>query len=123
VDLLELDLMTGEGRFIKSGAAPSFVIRNGVVQRLQCGSAPIGIISGVTAQKTPCSLRAGDVVIMVSDGILQDDPSCEWLISYLERNRAKSPSELVSRICRHACEGERHDDCSAVAICIHAAEE
>ncbi|MBE6601129.1 MAG: hypothetical protein E7637_01315 [Ruminococcaceae bacterium] len=123
VDLLELDLMTGEGCFIKSGAAPSFVIRNGVVQRLQCGSAPIGIISGVTAQKTPCSLRAGDVVIMVSDGILQDDPSCEWLISYLERNRAKSPSELVSRICRHACEGERHDDCSAVAICIHAAEE
>ena len=123
VDLLELDLMTGEGSFIKSGAAPSFVIRNGVVQRLQCGSAPIGIISGVAAQKTPCSFRAGDVVIMVSDGILQDDPSCEWLISYLERNGSKSPSEIVSRICRHASESDRHDDCSAVVLCIRAAEE
>ena len=33
VDLLELDLMTGRGSFIKSGAAPSFVIRGRVVHR------------------------------------------------------------------------------------------
>jgi stage II sporulation protein E len=49
IDLLELDLMTAKASFIKSGAAPSFVIRGSAVHCLQSGTAPIGIIQTLDA--------------------------------------------------------------------------
>ena len=123
VDLMELDLMTGTAAFIKSGAAPSFVVRGGVVHRLQAGTAPIGIICALDVQSTPFSLKAGDTVVMISDGILQDDPDCKWITSYLAGASGVSPEEIVYRICLHAAEGEEHDDCSAIALRIQNAEQ
>lgn len=122
VDLMELDLMTGTAAFIKSGAAPSFVVRGGVVHRLQAGTAPIGIICALDVQSTPFSLKAGDTVVMISDGILQDDPDCKWITSYLASTSSVSPEEIVYRICLHAAQAEKHDDCSAIALRIQNAE-
>ena len=122
VDLMELDLMTGAASFIKSGAAPSFVVRGGVVHRLQAGTAPIGIICALDVQSTPFTLKAGDTVVLISDGILQDDPDCKWITSYLTGASNLSPEEIVYRICLHAAQGEKHDDCSAIALRIQNAE-
>lgn len=116
VDLLELDLITGKAVFVKSGAAPSFILRNGTVQRLQAGSAPIGIIRKLEAQTEQFELRAGDTVVMVSDGILQDDPEGEWLTAYLSACGAAEPEQMVSDICRHAVGFPTHDDCSAIVL-------
>lgn len=116
VDLLELDLMTGEGAFLKSGAAPSFVVRGKVVRRLQAGTVPIGILNTLDVQKTEFPLRAGDTVVMVSDGILQDDNDGAWLMSYLKGAATETPEEIVYQICRRCAEGETHDDCSVVAL-------
>ncbi len=122
VDLMELDLMTAEASFIKSGAAPSFIVRGSAVHRLQVGSAPIGIIRTVETQATPFLLKEGDTVVMISDGILQNDPECEWLTEYLASAAALSPEEIVYRICLHASNTDTQDDCSAVALRILAAE-
>ena len=116
VDLLELDLMTGEGTFLKSGAAPSFVVRGKVVRRLQSGTVPIGILNTLDVQKTDFPLRAGDTVVMVSDGILQGDEEGEWLTSYLSGIATQTPEEIVYQICRRCTEYETHDDCSVVAL-------
>ena len=123
VDLLELDLMTAQACFIKSGAAPSFVVRGQVVHRLQAGSAPIGIIGTLDAERHDFGLRVGDTVVMVSDGILHNDPECEWLTAYLRQAAGRPPEELVMRICNHAREGAARDDCSAVALRIIEAPE
>ena len=123
VDLIELDLITGRASFIKGGAAPSFVIRRGTVQRLQAGTFPIGIIRKLDTQASSYDLRAGDTVVMISDGILQDDPECRWLTKYLAGCGDKDPEEIVYEICRHASEFENHDDCSAIALRILDAEE
>ena len=114
--------MTAQGSFIKSGAAPSFVIRGTTVHRLQAGTVPIGIIRALDAQESEFLLKAGDTVVMVSDGILQEDPECDWIMSYLQDASSRSPEELVYEICRHAAECERHDDCSAVVLRIQSAE-
>ena len=116
VDLLELDLMRADASFIKSGAAPSFVIRGRVVHQIQSGTIPIGIIGTLDAQKTDFSLRVGDTVVLVSDGILEEDPDCVWLIGFLEGAGELTPDEIVYHICLHAAEEERHDDCSAIAL-------
>ncbi len=116
VDLLELDLMTGEGTFIKSGAAPSFVVRGNMVQRLQAGTVPIGIICTLDAQTTTFELREGDTVVMISDGIMESDPDCKWLTGYLTSSAEHTPEQIVADICNHAANGVKHDDCSAVAL-------
>ena len=123
VDLLELDLMTGEGAFLKSGAAPSFVVRGKVVRRLQSGTVPIGILNTLDVQKTDFPLRAGDTVVMVSDGILQGDDEGEWLTSYLTGASLQTPEEIVYQICRRCAESDTRDDCSVVALRILDADE
>lgn len=122
IDLLELDLMTAQASFIKSGAAPSFVIRGDAVHRLQSGTAPIGIIQTLDAQETSVSVRTGDTLVLISDGILQNDEECEWLTSFLSNASALTPEEIVYRICLQASTFENHDDCSAVALRIIDAE-
>lgn len=123
VDLLELDLMTGDASFLKSGAAPSFVVRDTVVRRLQSGTVPIGIFCTPDTQETRFRLREGDTVVMMSDGILQSDADDEWLMSYLSEAGKQTPEEIVYRICFHAAERETHDDCSVIALRVHRAEE
>ena len=123
VDLLELDLMTGDGAFLKSGAAPSFVVRGKVVRRLQAGTVPIGILNTLDVQKTDFPLRAGDTVVMVSDGILQGDDEGEWLMSYLAGASTQTPEEIVYQVCRRCAERDTHDDCSVVALRILDADE
>ncbi len=122
VDLLELDLMTGEASFLKSGAAPSFVVRGNVVRRLQSGTVPIGIFCALDTQETRFQLREGDTVVMLSDGILQSDAECEWLNAYLAGIGSLTPEEIVYRICLHAAECETHDDCSVIALRVHRAD-
>ena len=123
VDLMELDLITGMATFTKSGAAPSFIVRDGTVRRLQAGgSAPIGILRGLEAQSESFLLRPGDTVVMVSDGILQDDPECEWLSGYLSSCGSREPEQIVQALCSRAAGFPEHDDCSAVAIRIEEGE-
>lgn len=116
VDLLELDLMTAEATFIKSGAAPGFVVRGKTVNRLQSVTAPIGILCNLDTQIKHYTVRPGDLIVMISDGIEQNDPDCKWLVSYLAECENATPDEIVYRICLHAAESENHDDCSAVAL-------
>ena len=123
VDLVEVDLMTGEASFIKSGAAPGFVVRDKVVHRLQSVSIPIGIISTLDVRATPFCLKAGDTIVMISDGILQNDPDCQKITAFLSTAGALSPSEIVYHICLQAAQNEDHDDCSAIALRIAQAED
>lgn len=123
VDLLELDLMTGECTFIKSGAAPSFVVREGRVQRMQAGTVPIGIICALDAKETTFALSEGDTVIMVSDGVIECDGDGEWLVSFLSGVGELTPEEIVYNICLHAAAHDGHDDCSAIALRIEGADE
>lgn len=123
VDLMELDLMTARASFIKSGAAPSFVVRDQMVHRLQIGTAPIGILPSVQTQAAVYDLRPGDTVVMVSDGILQDDPECRWFSEYLKGISHMTPEEIVYGICLRAAENESRDDCSVIALRILPAEE
>ena len=123
VDLLEIDLMTATASFLKSGAAPSFVVRGKAVHRLQAGTVPIGILGTLDVHASTFYLKEGDTVILVSDGILQDDADAEELVSYLSTVSELTPSEIVYHICIRAASREEHDDCSAIALRITRAED
>ena len=83
VDLCEIDLVTMEARFVKSGAAPSFVIRDGSLFRLQSKTVPIGILRALDAEMIRFTVQPGDVVVMLSDGIARSYEECPWLLDFL----------------------------------------
>lgn len=83
VDIAEIDLVTGEAKFIKSGAAPSFVLRNGSIFRLQSKTVPIGIMRALDAEMIRFDIEAGDTVVMVSDGAARSYDEAPWLLDLM----------------------------------------
>ncbi len=83
VDIAQIDLMTGEAKFIKSGAAPSFVLRGGSIFRLQSKTVPIGIIRALDAEMIRFTVEEGDTVVMVSDGAARSYDEAPWLLDLM----------------------------------------
>ncbi len=70
MDITLIDKQTGIAEFLKAGASTSFILREGDVMTVQGSSLPIGIIKEVDMCMQRMQLMAGDIVIMVTDGIL-----------------------------------------------------
>ena len=122
VDLMEADLYTGRARFIKSGAAPSFVIRKGQLYRLHSKTVPVGIMRALDAEALSFDLLAGDTVIMVSDGVTGSYEESPWLYDLLSGGlpAGDSPSALSRRIAEEAAKNTgREDD---ITVCVMKVE-
>ena len=77
VDLLIIDRNAAKAKFYKMGAASSFLLRNGKVKRFEQAALPIGIIPEVQLNHIALRLKAGDIVVMVSDGITEAARVCK----------------------------------------------
>ena len=87
VDLFELDLMLGIASFIKSGAAPTYILRSGEVYKISSKTMPVGIIKNPDIKVTKFDMKAGDLVLMMSDGVCGEGEDCEWIIEALCNTR------------------------------------
>ncbi|MBE6659430.1 MAG: hypothetical protein E7604_13450 [Ruminococcaceae bacterium] len=79
VDLCEIDMITGEARFIKCGAAASYLLRGEQLFRIASGTMPLGILREVSAQETAFSLCGGDLLLFFSDGVCGEDEESAWI--------------------------------------------
>ncbi len=71
VDLLEIDRVLSRATLIKAGAAPTMLIRKGRAMILESRTPPAGIMRNVIADKKSFAIEKGDMIVMLSDGILQ----------------------------------------------------
>ena len=69
LDMLVLNVFSGQAVFVKLGAAVSFLSSGGMVHELSSVSMPLGIVSCTDYEKRSVKLCGGDVVLMTSDGI------------------------------------------------------
>ncbi len=121
IDLMEIDRYTGEARFVKSGAAPSFVIREGRLFRLCSKTVPIGILRALDAEMIRFTLEKGDIIVMLSDGVTENFEDSAWLCDMLSTRAVtdSSPAEIAQRIVAAARAGvdpSRRDDVSAAVM-------
>ena len=121
IDLMEIDRYTGEARFVKSGAAPSFVIREGRLFRLCSKTVPIGILRALDAEMIRFTLEKGDIIVMLSDGVTENFEDSAWLCDMLSTRSVTdaSPTEIAQRIVAAARVGvdpARRDDVSAAVM-------
>ncbi len=86
VDLMALDLLGGRASFYKCGAAPTYVFRDGSLFKIRSKTLPIGILKEPDQKKISFEIHAGDVIVMVSDGVTQGREECPWLFDLLRRN-------------------------------------
>ena len=95
------------------GAASSFLLRNGKVKKFEQAALPIGIIPEIRLNHIAVRLKAGDIVVMVSDGITEaarvdgelrlagsncaDGSDSAWLHELLESRTAAELAHLSAR--------------------------
>lgn len=122
VDLFELDLITGESTFLKSGAASSYVKRESSIFRIRSRTAPIGLLKTIDTEKIKVDIKAGDYVIMLSDGIVDSFEDAPWLLELLSRDALSDVSEYARLILSEATKNATlGDDMSVTVIKINAA--
>lgn len=120
VDLMELDLINGKTRFVKSGAAPSFVLRRGRLFRLQSKTVPIGIVRALDAEMIKFEIIPGDIVIMLSDGVARSFEECTWLLDLLSDfdSYPNDPDRMAKKILKAAIQNGASDDITAGVVYI-----
>ena len=116
VDLFELDLLNGEGMFLKSGAAPSFVKRESSIFRIRSQTAPIGLLRSIDAEKIRLEIKAGDHIIMLSDGISDTLEDAPWLLLLLGEPPVKNLQDYAALILNEAIRNVKVKDDMTVTV-------
>jgi stage II sporulation protein E len=123
VDLVVLDLYTAQAEFLKIGSSPAFIKRVREVSIVRSTSLPIGILNHIEIESTSRQLVAGDIIVMVTDGILDAEKKIldkeEWVAKALRRIGSENPREIADSILRQAKNytgGEIDDDMTVLAF-------
>lgn len=117
VDLLEIDLLNSSACFVKAGAAPSFVLRNTKLYKIASSTPPAGIIDSFSAESTRVPLEKGDVIISVSDGVIQSPDDALWLSELIHIDTKDDPALLAAQILERAkVINSREDDMSVSVV-------
>ncbi|MFZ5646247.1 MAG: stage II sporulation protein E, partial [Bacillota bacterium] len=70
VDMVIINLYSGQAEFIKIASPPTYLIRGGRLRSIRASSLPVGILSDIDISITEKKLASGDVVVMLTDGIM-----------------------------------------------------
>ncbi|NLK94598.1 MAG: stage II sporulation protein E [Clostridiales bacterium] len=126
LDLNIIDLYTGEIVFKKLGAVSSFIKRGKNIKKITSNMPPFGIVDELEVDGVKEKLKSGDLVITISDGILEADSEliCNegWIEKYLTKC-SKEPKKLAQDIVEKAKDfndGIAKDDMTVVVSKIYA---
>ena len=110
VDLLEMELDSGKATLFKWGAAPSYLVDATETKKVGTAGPPPGLSVQHREERYRLSLRRGETLVMVSDGVEEEEalrccrPGC-----------VRSAGELATRLLT-AGQLEGQDDATVVTI-------
>lgn len=116
LDVCHLCLHTGEAEFIKAGASSSFCKRGHQIVEIGCEYLPLGCLVDVTPMVQTFDLMDGDMVIMMSDGVIDcfDDKDgnnrMKEVLARYETNNAKDMADYILRYAITCQGGHIRDD-------------
>ncbi|WP_044895782.1 stage II sporulation protein E [Bacillus alveayuensis] len=121
LDLAIIDLQDASTKFLKIGSTPSFVKRGDKVIKIEASNLPMGIIKEFEFEVVSEQLKAGDLLIMMSDGIFEGPAHVEnydvWMkrkIKELQTNDPQEVADLIMEEVIRTCSGRIEDDMTIV---------
>jgi stage II sporulation protein E len=121
LDIAVIDLFSGDIDFIKAGGRESFLLSNGTVEVIECGSLPVGISDEVVTTVEQRHLTTESFVVMVSDGVI-DVVGRESLVNLLEGISTENPDAIAEAVItnvKRLSAGKALDDASILAAKIY----
>lgn len=117
VDLALIDLQTAHTRFVKIGSTPSFIKRGADVITVTANNLPVGILDEIEVDVVTRTMKPGDLLVMMSDGIYEAPRHIEnremWmkrLISELDIDDPQEVADLLLEKVIRQHSGEIIDD-------------
>ncbi|MET3683749.1 stage II sporulation protein E [Alkalibacillus flavidus] len=111
LDLAVIDLQEPHVNFLKIGAMMSFIKRGHGVYPIESGNLPIGILDEFEVDPVYEQLKDGDLLVMVSDGILEAAASNEnreiWLKRKIRELETEDPQAVADLILEETIRSHR----------------
>lgn len=122
IDISSIDLYSGVCEFLKIGAATSFIRRGNWVETITSTSLPAGIFQKTDLERTCRKLYDGDMIVMVTDGVLdvlpqehQEQLMKDIILEHPTNNPKELADYLLSRV-RQYQNGRFCDDMTILAV-------
>lgn len=117
LDLTMINMQEATAKFLKVGTNPSFIKRGDQVQTIETGNLPMGMVKDFDIDVTQQQLKAGDILIMMSDGVFEGPRHIQnkeiWMrrkIKELETEHPQDIADLLLEEVIRARGGEIDDD-------------
>jgi len=102
LDLAIIDLKNAAANFLKIGSTPSFIKRGKKVIKIQASNLPMGILQEFEVDVVSEQLKAGDLLIMMSDGVFEGPKHVEnydlWMKRKILELETDDPQEIADLI-------------------------
>ncbi len=119
VDLVDVDLWTGEVYGEKLGACASWVVRGNHMKKIEGSSLPLGILREAVPTAARYRLHSGDILVLMSDGVADVFETDEAIRAALEDSVYIQPQRMADAILRNALlasGGTPRDDMSVMVL-------
>lgn len=111
VDLLELQLDSGKATLYKWGAAPSYLVGSDAAEKIGTAGPPPGLaVTDVRERSYRLSLRRGETLVLVSDGIGEEEA-----LRCCHSSVGRSPGELATKLLAYGQMGGQ-DDATVITV-------
>ena len=121
LDIMELDMHTGDCEFLKIGSAQSFIKHKDELETLSSVSLPVGIVDEIRISPVSRRLYVGDMVVMVSDGVGEAGYGVlkgEWIKRMIKSsgNDLETLAESILTEARRRSYPEKDDDMTVAVL-------
>ena len=117
LDVLSIDLYSGNATLCKAGAVATLVRKNESVTAVNRASMPLGILDEADFVSTQFKLRKGDTVVMASDGAFEYSlDTAKRLLSSEKDASVESLAEKIAEVSKHERSKKTKDDVTVIAL-------
>ena len=120
VDLMTIDLWTGQATLDKMGAAGSRLLRGRSMTELTGEALPLGILETVESRSSVLRLHSGDELVLMTDGVedaFEGKTALDDAIrEAMSEPTAQAAAQALLRAAREAAQSGRKDDMSVIVL-------
>ena len=121
LDIMVLDLYSGNVEYIKNGACPTFIKNNKNVDIIKNIALPAGILNDIDLVVYDRDVEDNDIIVMCSDGIIESNSEYKnkevWVKNLLEQMETTNAQKIADILLKEAIDnnyGKAKDDMTVI---------